>query len=161
MNPRPHFTCIKGDGWGAWSAVKGAGKPGWRGAQNKVPVPWAKLVRGNQLSPALPSPSETTPESFFKIYLFTFGPAGSLLPHRGFLSCSEWGPLFIAVPGLLIAVASLVAEPGPWSTGSVAAAHRLSFPMACAIFPDQGSNPCPWHWQASSFNYWTTREVLS
>lgn len=50
-----------------------------------TPVPWAKLVRGNQLSAALPSPSGTTPESFFKMYLFTFGHAGSLLLHRGFL----------------------------------------------------------------------------
>ena len=29
-------------------------------------------------------------------------------------------------------------------------AHRLSCSMACGIFPDQGSNPCPLHWQAAS-----------
>ena len=77
-----------------------------------TPVPWAKLVRGNQLSPALPSPSGTTPESFFKNLFVYLGHAGSLLLHMGFLFCREWGLLFIAVPGLLIAVASLVAEPG-------------------------------------------------
>ena len=42
-----------------------------------------------------------------------------------------------------------------WSTGSrragsVAVAHRPSCSAACGIFPDQGSNPCPLHWQADS-----------
>ena len=35
-------------------------------------------------------------------------------------------------------------------TGSVTAAHRLSCSMAQGIFLDQGSNPCPLHWQADS-----------
>ena len=56
--------------------------------------------------------------------------------------------------------------------GSVAAAHKLCCPEACGVFPDQGSNPRPLHWQADSFfffnwrilalwnlNHWTTREV--
>ena len=42
---------------------------------------------------------------------------------------------------------------------SVAAAQELSFPTACAIFPDQGPNPCPLHWQADSYPTVTTREV--
>ena len=29
-------------------------------------------------------------------------------------------------------------------------AHRLSCSAACGIFSDQGSNPCPLHWQADS-----------
>ena len=29
-------------------------------------------------------------------------------------------------------------------------AHGLSCSTACGTFPDQGSNPCPWHWQADS-----------
>ena len=29
-------------------------------------------------------------------------------------------------------------------------AHELSCSVACGIFPDQGSNPCPLHWQADS-----------
>ena len=28
--------------------------------------------------------------------------------------------------------------------------HGLSCSVACGIFPDQGSNPCPLHWQADS-----------
>ena len=34
--------------------------------------------------------------------------------------------------------------------GSVIAAHGTSCSAACGIFPDQGSNPCPLHWQADS-----------
>ena len=51
---------------------------------------------------------------FVKInfYLFIFGCAGSLLLHMGFSSCREQGLLFLVVCGLLIAVASLVAERG-------------------------------------------------
>ena len=42
-----------------------------------------------------------------------------------------------------------------WSTGSRRAgsgivAHGLSCSAACGIFPGQGSNPCPLHWQADS-----------
>ena len=45
------------------------------------------------------------------IYLFLFLAAlGLRCCARAFPSCGEWGLLFIAVRGLLIAVASLVAE---------------------------------------------------
>ena len=42
-----------------------------------------------------------------------------------------------------------------WSTGSrcagsVIVAHGPSYSVACGIFRDQGSNPCPLHWQADS-----------
>ena len=77
---------------------------------------------------------------------------------RAFSSCGEWGPLFIAVRGpLFIAVhgpltiaASLVGSTGSRHAGSVVVAHRPSCSTACGIFPDQGSNPCPLHWQADS-----------
>ena len=72
--------------------------------------------------------------------------------------CLRW--VFIVVCGLLIAAASLVAECGLgqegfsscgyWALcvwGSVVMAHRLSCPVACGIFPYQGLNPCPLHWQ--------------
>ncbi|CAN0560203.1 unnamed protein product [Rangifer tarandus platyrhynchus] len=29
--------------------------------------------------------------------------------------------------------------------------YGLSCPMACGIFSDQGSNPCPLHWQKDSY----------
>ena len=37
---------------------------------------------------------------------------------------------------------------GAWA--SVVVAHRISCSVACGIFPDQDSNPCPLHWQADS-----------
>ena len=36
------------------------------------------------------------------------------------------------------------------STSSVVVAHGFSCSVACGIFPDQGSNPFPLHWQADS-----------
>ena len=36
------------------------------------------------------------------------------------------------------------------STGSVFMVHRLSCSAARGIFPDQGMNLCPLHWQADS-----------
>ena len=87
-----------------------------------------------------------------------------------FCSCGERGLLFVAMHGLLIAVAPLVAEHGVqarglqqlWhagsvvvarglqSSGSAVVAHGLSCSVACGIFPDQGLNPCPLHWQVDS-----------
>ena len=37
-----------------------------------------------------------------------------------------------------------------WLAGSAVVAHGLSCSTARGIFPDQGSNPCPLHWQADS-----------
>ena len=88
---------------------------------------------------------------------------------RAFSSCGERGLLFVVVRGLLIAVPSLVERGlqvcslqqlwyadsvavacGLQSAGSVVVVHRLSCSVACGIFPDQGLNPCPLHWQEDS-----------
>ena len=39
---------------------------------------------------------------------------------------------------------------GSRRAGSVVVPHGLSYSVACGILPDQGSNPCPLHWQADS-----------
>ena len=39
---------------------------------------------------------------------------------------------------------------GSRRAGSAIVAHGLSRSASCGIFPDQGSNPCPLHWQADS-----------
>ena len=39
---------------------------------------------------------------------------------------------------------------GSRRAGSVVVAHGPSRSAACGILPDQGSNPCPLHWQADS-----------
>ena len=49
---------------------------------------------------------------FFNL-IFIFGCVWVFCCHaRAFSSCGKWGPLFVAVHGLLIAVASLVVENG-------------------------------------------------
>ena len=87
--------------------------------------------------------------SFFKkfIYFYLFmAVLGLRFCVRAFSSCGKWGPLFfIVVRGPLLL----------WSTGSrrassVVVAHGPSCSVACGIFPDQGLNPCPLHWQADS-----------
>ena len=90
------------------------------------------------------------------IYLF-LAVLGLHFCVRAFSSCGEQGPLFIAVHGPLTIAASLVAEQGLQThrlsnCGSQAQLKQLwpSCSVACGIFPDQGSNPRPLHWQADS-----------
>ena len=76
------------------------------------------------------------------------------LAARG-LHCSEWGLLsscFSLRWFLLLQNAdSRVCGPQLLQhPGLAVAAHGLSCSMACGIFPDQGLNPCPLHWQADS-----------
>ena len=98
---------------------------------------------------------------FFKIlfiYLFIY-----VFIYFYFWLC--W--VFISVRGLFLVVASgghssswcvglsLSWPLSLWSTssrcaGSVVVVHGPSCSAACGIFPDQGSNPCPLHWQADS-----------
>ena len=67
----------------------------------------------------------------------------SLVAASGGLSSSRCAGLSLSRPLLL------------WSTGcrragSVVVGHGPSCSAACGIFPDQGSNPCPLHWQSDS-----------
>ena len=74
--------------------------------------------------------------------------------------------VFVSVRGLSLVVASrghsssrcaglslwwplLLRSTGSRRAGSVVVVHGPSC-SACGIFPDQGSNPCPLHWQADS-----------
>ena len=52
--------------------------------------------------------------------------------------------------GLSLSRPLLLRGTGSRRTGSVVVAHGSSCSAACEIFPDQGSNPCPLHWQADS-----------
>ena len=75
--------------------------------------------------------------------------------------------VFVSVRGLSLVVASgghpssrcagpslsrtlLLRSTGSRCADSVVVAHGPSCSAACGIFPDQGSNPCPLHWQADS-----------
>ena len=52
--------------------------------------------------------------------------------------------------GLSLSRLLLLRSTGSRRADSVVVAHGLSCSPACGIFPDQGSNPCPLHWQADS-----------
>ena len=75
--------------------------------------------------------------------------------------------VFVSVRGLSLVVASgghsssrcaglspsrplLLRSTGSRRAGSAIVAHGPSCSAACGIFPDQGSNLCPLHWQADS-----------
>ena len=75
--------------------------------------------------------------------------------------------VFVSVRGLSLVVASgghsssrcaglsllrplLLQSTGSRRAGSVIVAHGPSRSAACGILPDQGSNPCPLHWQVDS-----------
>ena len=81
---------------------------------------------------------------FFNFILFIYlfmAVLGLSSCARAFSSCGKRGPLTIA--------ASFVAE-HRLRTRRLSVAHGSSCSAACGIFPDQGSNPCPLHWQADS-----------
>ena len=105
------------------------------------------------------------PSSFF----FFFAALDFRCCAQAFSICGEQELLFVALRGLPIAVASLCGARDLGMQASVVAACRLcscgsralerrlssvvlglSCSAACGIFPDQGSNPCPLHWQADS-----------
>ena len=52
--------------------------------------------------------------------------------------------------GLSLSRPLLLRSTGSRRAGSVVVAHGLSCSATCGILPDQGSNPCPRHWQADS-----------
>ena len=52
--------------------------------------------------------------------------------------------------GLSLSWPLLLQSTGSRRAGSAIVAHGPSCSTACGILPDQGSNPCPLHWQADS-----------
>ena len=67
----------------------------------------------------------------------------SLVAASGGHSSSRCADLSLSRPLLLRSTGSRRA-------GSVVVAHGPNCSVACGIFPDQGSNSCPLHWQAES-----------
>ena len=86
---------------------------------------------------------------FFKVFLNLFlAVLGlrfcvSLVVASGGHSSSQCADLSLSWPLLLQST-------GSRRTGSVGVAHGPSCSTACGIFPVQGLNPCPLHWQADS-----------
>ena len=69
---------------------------------------------------------------------------------RAFSSCGKRGHSSSRCAGLSLSRPLLLRSTGSRCTGSVVVAHGPSCSAACGIFPGQGLNPCPLHWQADS-----------
>ena len=80
---------------------------------------------------------------FWLCWVFVSVQGLSLVSASGGHSSSWCAGLSLSRPLLLRSIGSRRA-------GSVVVAHGPSCSAACGIFRDQGSNPCPLHWQADS-----------
>ena len=96
----------------------------------------------------------------FSFLFYCFSSQFFLFVHYLFIYLwPRW--VFVAARRLFLVVASgatlrcgvWASHCGAWALGaraSVVVAHGFSCSVACGIFPDQGLNPCPLHWQADS-----------
>ena len=88
---------------------------------------------------------------YFLFLFFFFGCVESSFLCEGFsLVVASGGHSSSRCVGLSLSWPLLLRSTGSRRTGSVIVAHGPSCSAACGIFPDQGSNPCPLHWQADS-----------
>ena len=84
------------------------------------------------------------------IFIFIFGCVGSS-PLWGLSPVAASGNHSSSrCTGLSLSRPLLLQSTGSRRVGSVIVAHGPSCSVACGILPDQGSNPCPLHWQADS-----------
>ena len=101
----------------------------------------------------------------FPVFFFYSGFFNLFITYLLFIFWLCW--VFVSVRGLSLVAASgghsssrcaglslsrplLLRSTGSRCAGSVVVAHGPSCSAECGIFPDQGSNPCPLHWQAAS-----------
>ena len=89
---------------------------------------------------------------FFKFYLFIyFWLCWVFVAVRGLSPvAASGGHSSSRCAGLSLSRPLPLRSTGSRRSGSVVVAHGLSCSAACGIFPDQGTNPCPLHWQADS-----------
>ena len=98
------------------------------------------------------SPHDRINDFFKKFYLFIY-----LWLCWVFVSVRGLSPVAVSgghsssrCAGLSLSRPLWLRSTGSRRAGSVVVAHGPSCSAACGIFPDQGSNPCPLHWQADS-----------
>ena len=89
---------------------------------------------------------------FFKFYLFIyFWVCWVFVSVRGLsLVAASGGHSSSWCAGLSLSQPLLLRSTGSRCEGSVIVAHGPSCSAACGIFPNQGLNLCPLHWQADS-----------
>ena len=103
----------------------------------------------------LPHTTLVLPDLFpmihFFFFFFFYGCVGSSFLCEGFLLVvASGGHSSSRCAGLSLSRPLLLWSTGSRRAGSVIVAHGPSRSAACGILPDQGSNPCPLHWQADS-----------
>ena len=85
------------------------------------------------------------------IYLFIFWLCWVFVSARGLpLVAASGGHSSSRFAGLSLSRPLLLQSMGSRHAGSVVVTHGPSCSAACGIPPDQGSNPCPLHWQGDS-----------
>ena len=85
------------------------------------------------------------------LFIFFFGLCWVSVSVRGLsLVVASRGHSSSRCAGLSLSRPLLLQSTGSRRAGSVVVAHGPSRSAACGILPDQGSNPCPLHWQADS-----------
>ena len=89
--------------------------------------------------------------NLFKIFFLNFWLCWVFVSVRGLsLVVASGGHSSSRRAGLSLLQPLSLRSTGSRRAGSVIMAHGPSCSAACGIFPDQGSNPCPLHWQADS-----------
>ena len=89
--------------------------------------------------------------TFFFFFLIYFWLCWVFVSVRGLsLVVASGGNSSSRCTGLSLSWPLLLRTTGSRRAGSVIVAHGPSCSAACGIFPDQGSNRCPLHWQADS-----------
>ena len=87
---------------------------------------------------------------FFCFFFLIYGCVGSSFLCEGFLQLWQAGATLHRGAWASHHRSLLLRSTGSRRASSVVVAHGLSCSAACGLFPDQGSNPCPLHWQADS-----------
>ena len=89
--------------------------------------------------------------NFINLFIYLFLLCWVFVSVRGLsLVAASGGHSSSRCAGLSLSRPLLLRSTGSRCAGSVVVAHGPSCSAACGIFPDQGSNPCPLHWQADS-----------
>ena len=88
---------------------------------------------------------------FFLIIIYLFMSVLVFVSVRGLsLVAASGGHSSSRCAGLSLSWPFFLRSTGSRYAGSAIVAHGPSCSAVCGIFPDQGSNPCPLHWQADS-----------
>ena len=91
------------------------------------------------------------PLFYLLIYLFFFWLCWVFVSVQGLSPvAASGGHSSSRCAGLSLSRPLLLRSTSSRCAGSVVVAHGPSCSVACGILPDQGSNPCPLHWQADS-----------